>query len=249
MSSSNEEASSATEPEDSGDDETQNAIRDDLKGMSFEEIMKLKEELGAKVYKEAVLGGQSSKETARKPKPRTELKRLNKNRPREMSSRRQVPFLGADQRAERKKGATEVRDPRFDEKSGTYNADTFKKNYQFVSQIRQKEVGKLKKQLDEVEDPQEKHQIKDTMQRLINKNVEDKRWHTKQKKLKKELAGIQKKHDQGQQPHYLTKKERRAKELVAQFEQLKSAGKLNKHLEKRRKKNAAKDRKRIGVLD
>lgn len=40
--------------------------------------------------------------------------------------------------------------------------------------------------------------------------------------------------------------ERRAKELVAQFEELKQKGKLNKHLEKRRKKNVAKDRKRIG---
>jgi len=34
---------------------------------------------------------------------------------------------------------------------------------------------------------------------------------------------------------------------VAQFEKLKNEGKLNKHLEKRRKKNAAKDRKRIGI--
>jgi len=43
------------------------------------------------------------------------------------------------------------------------------------------------------------------MQRLINKNVEDKKWHTKQKQLKKERATIQKKHNLGQQPHYLTK--------------------------------------------
>ncbi|KAH8267292.1 hypothetical protein KR018_004748, partial [Drosophila ironensis] len=223
-----------------------NAIREDLKSMSFEEIMKLKEQLGAKVYKEAVLGAQSSRNQLRKPKPKSELKRLNKNRPREMSSRRQVPFLGAEQRTE-KKITTSTRDPRFDEKSGTYNIETFKKNYQFVSQIRQREVGQLKKQLDEVEDPEEKHKIKDTMQRLINKNVEDKKWHSKQKKLNKEKAYIQKKHNEGHEPHYFTKKERRAKELVAQFEQLKSAGKLNKHLEKRRKKNAAKDRKRIGI--
>ncbi|XP_017076662.2 ribosomal RNA processing protein 36 homolog [Drosophila eugracilis] len=242
--SSLSESSSASEHEASSDDETQNAIREDLKGMSFEEIMKLKEELGAKVYKEAVLGGKRSR--PQKPKGKTELKRLNKNRPREMSTKRQVPFLGAEHRVERKK-TVELRDPRFDEKSGTYNAETFKKNYQFVSQIRSKEVGQLKKKLDEVEDDDEKHKIKFTMQRLINKNVEDKKWHTKQKKLKKERVGIQKKHNLGQQPHYLTKKERRAKELVAQFEELKNSGKLNKHLEKRRKKNAAKDRKRIGI--
>lgn len=200
--SSPSESSSASEHEASDDNETQNAIREDLKGMSFEEIMKLKEELGAKVYKEAVLGSKSS--TPQKPKAKTDLKRLNKNRPREMTTRRQVPFLGAEHRVERKKNV-ELRDPRFDEKSGTYSAETFKKNYQFVSQIRAKEVGQLKKKLDEVEDEAEKHHIKDTMQRLINKNVEDKKWHTKQKQLKKERSAIQKKHDLGQQPHYLTK--------------------------------------------
>lgn len=45
---------------------------------------------------------------------------------------------------------------------------------------------------------------------------------------------------------YTFSEERRTKELVAQFEELKQKGKLNKHLEKRRKKNVAKDRKRIG---
>ncbi|KAH8383993.1 hypothetical protein KR009_011619 [Drosophila setifemur] len=242
--SSSDESLSASEHEASGEDESQNAIREDLKGMTFEEIMKLKEELGAKVYKEAVLGASSSK--IQKPKSKTDLKRLNKNRPREMSTRRQDPFLGAEQRTERKK-ANEIRDPRFDEKSGAYNADTFKKNYQFVSKIRDKEVIRLKKQLDREHGDEERDNIKHTMLRLINKNVEDRRWHSKQNLLKQERDGIQKKHNQGQQPHYLTKKERRAQELVAQFEQLKSTGKLNKHLEKRRKKNAAKDRKRIGI--
>ncbi|XP_002012937.2 ribosomal RNA processing protein 36 homolog [Drosophila persimilis] len=246
MEMSSSESASDSEPESVAvsEDESQSAIRQDLKGMSFEEIMQLKEELGAKVYKEAVLGSKSA--PTKKGKTKTDLKRLNKNRPREMSSRRQVPFLGAEHRVERKK-EVELRDPRFDEKSGDYNIETFKKNYKFVTKIRDKEVGQLKKQLDQVADAEEKKKIKHTMQRLINKNVEDKRWHSKQHSLKKERDYIQKSHNEGQQPHYLTKKERRAKELVAQFELLKSTGKLNKHLEKRRKKNAAKDRKRIGI--
>ncbi|SPP81354.1 ribosomal RNA processing protein 36 homolog [Drosophila guanche] len=244
MDTSSSESAPDSEPEAVSEDESQSAIREDLKGMSFEEIMQLKEQLGAKVYKEAVLGSKSA--PAKKQKSKTDLKRLNKNRPREMSSRKQVPFLGAEHRVERKK-EVELRDPRFDEKSGDYNIETFKKNYKFVTKIRDKEVGQLKKQLDEVADTEEKQKIKHTMQRLVNKNVEDKRWHIKQQTLKKERDNIQKSHNEGQQPHYLTKKERRAKELVAQFELLKSTGKLNKHLEKRRKKNAAKDRKRIGL--
>lgn len=180
----------------------QTAIREDLKGMTFEEIMKLKEQLGAKVYKEAVLGTKSTK--VKKPKEKVELKRLNKNRPRELSAKRQVPFLGAELRTERKKNV-ELRDPRFDERAGTYNVENFKKNYKFLTKIRDKEVGQLKKQLDEVQDKEEKETIKHTMQRLINKNVEDKRWQIKQNILKKEHLVIQKAHDKGQQPHYLTK--------------------------------------------
>ncbi|EDV91448.1 ribosomal RNA processing protein 36 homolog [Drosophila grimshawi] len=241
---SSSESSAASDHDTDNNDETQNAIREDLKGMTFEEVMHLKEQLGAKVYKEAILGGKRSK--VKQPKTKLELKRLNKNRPREISSKRQVPFLGAELRVERKK-ETELRDPRFDEKSGNYDINTFKKNYEFVTNIRDKEVVQLRKQLDKVRDGEEKQKIKHTMQRLVNKNVEDKKWHHKQHLLKKEREEIQKAHNEGRQPHYITKKERRAKELVAQFERLKDAGKLNKHLEKRRKKNAAKDRKRISI--
>lgn len=242
--SSSSESLAASDHGATSDEETQCAVREDLKTMSFEEIMKLKEQLGAKVYKEAVLGSKSVKR--KQPKSKVELKRLNKNRPREISSKRQVPFLGAELRVERKKEA-ELRDPRFDEKSGVYDIDTFKQNYQFVTKIRDKEVDRLKKRLDHVQDDEEKLKIKHTMQRLVNKNVEDKRWHIKQNLLREERKEIQKAHDEGRQPHYVTKQERRARELVAQFEQLKDTGKLSKHLEKRRKKNAAKDRKRISI--
>ncbi|EDW68015.1 ribosomal RNA processing protein 36 homolog [Drosophila virilis] len=241
---SSSESSAASDHEESSEDETRGVIREDLKNMTLEEIMQLKEELGAKVYKEAVLGNKRVKE--KQPKTKLDLKRLNKNRPREISAKRQVPFLGAELRVERKKEDV-LRDPRFDESSGTYNIDTFKQNYKFITKIRDKEVGQLQKQLDNVRDDEEKQKIKHTMQRLVNKNVEDKRWHIKQNLLKKERQEIQKAYEEGRQPHYLTKKERRARELVAQFELLKDSGKLNKHLEKRRKKNAAKDRKRISI--
>lgn len=38
--------------------------------------------------------------------------------------------------------------------------------------------------------------------------------------------------------------EQQAQDLVKQFEELKKSGKLNKHLEKRRKKNQTRDRKK-----
>ncbi|TMW50529.1 hypothetical protein DOY81_004390 [Sarcophaga bullata] len=242
MSCSDESNSSSEEEEVS--EEQKNEIREDLKSMTFEEIMKLKEELGTKVYKEAIFGVNTDKASSKKT--HKDFKRLNKNRPREQSAKRQVPFLGIEMHFKRKKEEDKVRDPRFDERAGEYDVKKFKENYKFVSDIREKEVHHLKKQLSRVTDEEEKTELKKTMQRLINKNVEDKKWHKKQEMLKEEQCEIQKALAEGKQPHYLTKKERRTKELVAQFEELKQKGKLNKHLEKRRKKNVAKDRKRIG---
>ncbi|XP_013110585.2 ribosomal RNA processing protein 36 homolog [Stomoxys calcitrans] len=241
MISSSEDHSSS----DDDDEQQRNEIREDLKSMSFEEIMKLKEELGSKIYKEAVLGIENRSKNAKLKKDKQDFKRLNKNRPREQTSTRQVPFLGAEMRLKRKKDH-DIRDPRFDERAGDYDVKKFKENYKFVSEIREKEVQHLKSALNKATDDEERQDIKKTIQRLINKNVEENKWHQKQQQLKEEQKEVQKAIAEGRQPHFVTKKERRAKELVAQFEDLMEKGKLTKHLEKRRKKNAAKDRKRIG---
>lgn len=171
--------------------------------MSFEEIMKLKEDLGAKLYKEAVLGIDSSNKKRKLNK--CEFKRLNKNRPREQSAKRQVPFLGTEITKNRKNVEIGTRDPRFDERAGDYDVNKFKQDYRFVSGIREKEVHQLKKKLNQAADVQEKLEIKKTIQRLINKNVEDNKWHKKQQSLKEEQIEIQKAIAEGKQPHYLTK--------------------------------------------
>jgi hypothetical protein len=50
----------------------QTAIREELSKMSFEELQKLKEQLGSKVYNEAMFGTNQTK--------KTDFKRENKNR-------------------------------------------------------------------------------------------------------------------------------------------------------------------------
>lgn len=82
----------------------QTAIRAELSSLSFEELQKLKERIGAKVYKEALFGKKDKDET---DKPKI-FKRENKNRPREVSSKKPVPFL-KDTPVVKKK---EIRDPR-----------------------------------------------------------------------------------------------------------------------------------------
>lgn len=234
--SSEDESDMQSEQEDDSNERSQ--IKSDLSKMSFEELMKLKETLGAKVYKEAVLG-----QTSVKPKKKaSDFKRLNKNRPREQSSKKQVPFLGGTRPT--KKSET-LRDPRFDKRSGEYDPDKFRENYKFVRTIRENEIEDLKKKLAEAKSDEERENIKFVMLRLKNKNVEEKRWEMKKDILKDEQREAQKAVQEGRQPHHATKKERRAKELVKKFVELKSTGGLGKHLEKQRKKNAAKDRKKF----
>ncbi|XP_037946330.1 ribosomal RNA processing protein 36 homolog [Teleopsis dalmanni] len=240
MMSSHESSGSSSEDE----TEQRNLIREDLGNMTFEEILKLKEELGSKVYNEAILG--HNKSIKRKNVKNEDHKRLNKNRPRELSSKRQVPFLGAELRTQ-PKSDKELRDPRFDERSGTYEIKRFKDNYKFLTKIRKNEVKQLKNSLALTEDEDTRINMKKSMQKLINKNEEERKWHDKQTMLKKEKIEIQKARVAGEQPHFVTKKERRTKELVQQFEHLKQTGKLNKHLEKRRKKNMTKDRKKLSL--
>jgi hypothetical protein len=45
----------------------------------------------------------------------------------------------------------------------------------------------------------------------------------------------------GKAPYFMSKAEKRKRLLVAQYEELKASGQLDKYMEKRRKKNAAKD--------
>lgn len=82
----------------------QTAIRTQLSTLSFEELQKLKERIGAKVYNEALFG----KNTVGKSKEERKIfKRENKNRPREVSSKKPVPMFDVP-KAKKK----EVRDPR-----------------------------------------------------------------------------------------------------------------------------------------
>ena len=50
---------------------------------------------------------------------------------------------------------------------------------------------------------------------------------------------------EGKTPVYLSKSDRKKKELVEQFEDLKKSGKIDSYLKKKSKKNMVKDRKKM----
>lgn len=171
--------------------------------MSFAELIKLKEQLGTKVYNEAMFGEDTSK--VRKRADKTQFKRDNKNRPREITVKKQVPLLGRTK--SRKSDTKEVRDPRFDSKCGEYDRKKFKEDYSFIADIRENEVIELKKQLKDASlKDEEKKKIKLLIQRMNNKLVEEKKTKLKDAAMIEEKYSVKVARKDGRTPFYASKR-------------------------------------------
>ncbi|KAF4519075.1 hypothetical protein B566_EDAN001667 [Ephemera danica] len=225
------------------DSETERtAIRKELSEMSFGDLMKLKDELGTKVYDEAMFGTSSKKSS--QPKS---FKRVNKNRPREMSSKIPVS-AGLSTLPSLPKKTRQTRDPRFDGLCGTFDPKVFRKAYRFVDDIRGQELETLREELKNETDSKRKADIAYIVQRMENQARERHRREEKERQQKEERQEHINALRSGQKIHFPTKAERRAKELVSRYEELKKSGKLQKHLEKQRKKTVHKERKKLPML-
>lgn len=229
MSSGDETDKSSTVDEQ--DDGERTEIRSQLSTLSFEELQKLKEKIGAKVYKEALFGNANKKKEHDGAKV---FKRENKNRPREMSSKQPVRMLQAVPTFKKK----EIRDPRFDPLCGEFNKKQFSDDYNFLSDIRMKDIKAIRAELKETTDPDRQLKLRRLLQRL-----NDQHKHTKKSKIEKEVTEKNRKHieqefKEGKQPHFKNKSELRVEALVKQYEELKKegAGRIQRHLKRRQQK-------------
>lgn len=161
--------------------------------MSFEDLQKLKEKLGTKVYNEAVFGPK----TVRK----VEFKRENKNRPREMSAKKPVSRLR--EISHPKKHIP--RDPRFDSLCGTFNPKIFKKAYGFLSEAKKDDIKKLRNELQDTDDPKMVTKIKYLIQRLENQLREEQRSNQKEEKVYQERKEATEAIKKGEKPNFKRK--------------------------------------------
>ncbi|CAB3361801.1 Hypothetical predicted protein [Cloeon dipterum] len=229
--------------EDTDDERT--AIRKELSHMTMEELLNLKERLGSKKYDEAMFGASGSR--SRNIDPNRSFKRANKNRPREMSSKIKVaPIFDSTELP--KKPKFQPRDPRFDSLCGQFDEKVFKKAYGFVNHIKENEKLQLKEELKHETNQKRKEEIKYLIQRLENQERELKIQKAKEEKEKQEKKERLEMAKRGEKPVYLSKSERKTKELVERFEELKKSGKISKHIEKQRKKRVHQDRKKFKML-
>ncbi|XP_004490407.1 uncharacterized protein [Cicer arietinum] len=206
------------------EDEDEEEIKKELADVTFEELQKARSD-GAHAF-------------IKKRGEDNKLKRANKNRPMEASSKKPVPAFRDVIQAPKKV----VRDPRFESLCGTLNNDGFKKRYNFLYENDlPAERQALKKELKKCKDSERISEIEGHISWIdkqlksdSTKNIET-QILAKHKKKEREAA------KQGKRPFYLKKSEIRKQRLIENYNHLKSSGKLESYIEKKRKKNAAKD--------
>ncbi|XP_068339416.1 uncharacterized protein [Pyrus communis] len=148
-----------------------------------------------------------------KPKEEKKGGRANKNRPMEVNCTKPVPRFREVVQGSKKV----VRDPRFESLCGELDVGRFRKKYRFLFE-EELPAKKDDKQLNS-------ESAKCTEAAIL----------TEHKKKERKAA------KEGKQPFFLKKSEIRKKRLVEKYKQLKASGKLKPFIEKRRRKNAAKD--------
>ncbi|KAK7930445.1 hypothetical protein WMY93_006840 [Mugilogobius chulae] len=239
--SSEEEAGSEEEDEveDEGGNElrTREDVQKELSHMSFEDVLKLQNKVGTKVYNKVKHDSGSGSE----PSTSGKRKRLNKNRPMEVSAKRPVSFLR--QVVSVKKST--LRDPRFDDLSGEYKADIFEKTYGFINDIKHREKEVIKKKLNKSKSQRKKEELQFLVKRMEN---QERARLSREQQRNKELEFKRKQRqraNEGQAPLYLKNSERKKLQLLEKYEDLKKSGKLENFLSKKRKRNATKDRKKL----
>ncbi|KAI4498899.1 hypothetical protein M0802_006074 [Mischocyttarus mexicanus] len=215
------------------DDKDQAAIRAELANMSFQDLQKLKERLGTKVYNETVFGPRKKKIVS--------FKREDKNRPREMSTKKQVSRFREVIQVKKNR----PRDPRFDSLCGDFNEKAFQNAYSFINEIKMNNLETLKNELKETDDPKEIKKIKYLIQRLENQIREQKRTQMKKEKEIQEKKEIMDAIKSGQKPTFKKKSDRKVLDLISKYEELKNSGKLKTHITKLRKKTLHKSRPQI----
>ncbi|CAG9854563.1 unnamed protein product [Phyllotreta striolata] len=223
------------------EEEERSKIRENISNLSFEELLKLKEEIGSKTFNDTLFNSSSTGNKRKK----LQIKRVNKNRPREVSSKIKVPTkLRSEVNVVPVVAKTSVpRDPRFDPLCGQFDRDLFKTNYSFVNDIRLNEKRELEEKLENCDDPAERKTIKLLLQRVKNQIRESERTEKEEFVKKQESNEIREKLKKGEKPEYKKKSVKKLENLIEKYEDLKKSNKIHKHIEKKSKKIAQKEKR------
>ncbi|KXZ45096.1 hypothetical protein GPECTOR_58g545 [Gonium pectorale] len=134
------------------------------------------------------------------------------------------------------------RDPRFESTSGPPAKDAFRRRYAFLyDEMLPGEKAELQAKIKKEKNPKFKAKLQGELQR-VNTTLRDEDLRRRTQKLESEWKAKERSAvASGKAPFYLKAAEKKKLALLAKYQELKERGKLDKFMEKRRKKNAAKD--------
>ncbi|XP_022110959.1 ribosomal RNA processing protein 36 homolog [Acanthaster planci] len=248
MMQSTEDPSSSDSEEDvdqesETEEDTVDLMRKELSEVPFEDLQKLQQRVGSKVYDKALFGGrrgETNKPTEQDSRKK-KFKRANKNRPQEISSK--IPVSRVRNVVPVKQKVS--RDPRFDDLSGKFNEQAFDSNYAFLGGVYSREKKEVKRKLKQAKTEQKKEELLRLLQRMEEQEkarIKKQREKEISKELKRQEKELVK---QGKKPYFVKKSERKKMELANRYMELKKGGKVAKYLARKRRKNAAKDRRHL----
>lgn len=138
-----------------------------------------------------------------------------------------------------------VRDPRFDAyHQHSAHPENSEKAYSFLRDYQKSEINELKAAIKKTKNEDEKETLRRTMgsmeNRIKSKEAKEREQEIIRKHRKEERARL----EQGKNPYYLKKKDVKEKALVEKFKGMKSKER-EKVIEKRRKKEGQKEKKRM----
>jgi ribosomal RNA-processing protein 36 len=165
-------------------------------------------------------------------------KKVEKNAPIEISSKRRVGTF----RNVVPNGKKRQIDPRFDDMSGQLNLSKWRKSFGFLQDVREEELHELEKQQKKVKGIDRKKELGKEIARKKQEigaiRAREKEDDERAQWMKDEIAAVK----EGKKPFYLKKGEQKKRMLLAKYQELdKVPGKLEKFLEKKRKKNASRE--------
>lgn len=170
------------------------------------------------------------------------LGRANKNLPSEMSSNRPVSRFReviVDPSLKRKKSV----DPRFSDLNGKLNESKFHKGYDFLDAYQEDEIHKLERAHKKVKSTDTREVLKAELGERKQQMKDRRRKLAVQARLEEMKKTEKSKVAAGKKPFFPKKSTQKEIELEEKYNELKSSGGLKKYMEKKRLKNAQKDRR------
>ncbi|KAI9324316.1 hypothetical protein DFJ73DRAFT_634158 [Zopfochytrium polystomum] len=168
----------------------------------------------------------------------TPAKRSSRHAPTETTSKRMVSRF----RQVVEPSGFKARDPRFDRLSGHFDEGLFAQSYGFIKEYEKSEVDMLRKEIAREKDKERKKDLERALATQLSRlKTEEKREQLKtieREWKKKEAEAVEK----GKKPFFLKKADVKKLALVEQYKSL-GAGRVNKMMEKRRKKNSATEKR------